>query len=1603
MQYLILGPLEVCNERGPLPLGGSKQRAVVAVLILNANRPVSAERLAQALWGADAPPRAVKRLHVHVSRLRKALGTDAIETSAAGYLLRVDPDQLDIVRFERLLEQARRALRDGDAEQAAVIVRSALDLWRGAPLADLVGESSLQTEIARLEDQRLTAIALRVEADLKCGRDDELIGELRLLAAEFPAHEQFVEHLMLALYRAGRQTDALEAFGDARERLLEDSGVEPGPALRSLQTAILRQDGSLLKRDAVELPPELVLATSSPLEGREPELAWLRERWEGARAGAGALITVAGEKGIGKSHLVAEFASEAHARGATVLYANAGGPPAATLAVLARAHSAGAPTVLIVDDADHAPSEVRRRLEAFRRDIAGVPLLAVVLGEQRSQNGDGLVLAPLDRGALRAIVTRYSPGPPTESPPEEWLLAASRGVPAMIHQLADEWAQKAARDAARRIEAGVKRTAIQRSELRSMERELAADVVVLEAARENEAIDGGAVVCPFKGLASFQVADAPYFFGRERLIAALVARLVGAPLLAIVGPSGSGKSSVLRAGLMPALAAGVLPGSDGYPQTLIRPGAHPLAEIEPVIERASGGPVVLAVDQLEELFTICDDEHERTEFVAALVGLARASEGQGAVALAMRADYYGRCAAYPELSRLLAANHVLVGSMSDEELRRAVECPAQRARLVVEPDLVEALVSDVRDEPGALPLLSTALLELWEGLDGTRRLRHAAYLESGGVRGAVARLGERAYIALEKSEQEIARRVLLRLAPIDETGVVERRRVARADIGGPEAVRVVERLASSRLVTIHADSVELTHEALLREWPRLRGWVDESHAVRRVQRSLSTEARKWVRLGRDEDALMRGALLTEVQESIDPDMLDVEIEREFLLASLEYRRRQHLARRHRYEAIIGALAAGLVTIGIVALIAIRNGNTATRERNDARSRTLALRSAQMLDTDPEVALRLAIWADETAHTRQATAALRQGVLAFRQRVQVKADPITAETVAFNPDGKRFLTGGDAGVARLWDAATRAQVAELKHKAGGVTSARFSPDGHQIAVGYENGAVRVTDASLGDAHDVLLVKDGSVNRVAYSPDGRTLAVGMGDGTVHLLALDGGRDRAFAAAQSGIRGVDVDDRGRIVTAADEGSVTLWNPDLTAAHTLRAPDGVAVRDVDFSPDGTYVLAAGEDHVARLWAADSGELVADVAAGPRKLTSAAFSPDGRRFAVASYDGAVRVYTVDGQSRLLELRGQQSRVLDVGFGSTSDRIVSAGDDGFAKVWDASGIQAFQADTRLPPNADFSPSGKWIVTGSWYSSVRLWNAATGALVHTFPGDPKLRGVRVYSPAQFSPTSDEIAIGRDAASSLERVTAPDGRDEMGLKLPPDSGINVAQFDPTGKRLVLVAYASPEFLIRDIATGRTWNVRGGPKEIVAAQASPDGRQAAAAGSDGRIFIWNLARPNKPIRTIAGLAGHVNSLEYSADGRILITSPDRTARVLDPNGRRPPVILRGHTDEVNSASFTHDGSRIVTSSADGTVRLWDARGGEPLVTLENNPDVPVYDVSLGPKQTLATLDDHGVVRVYSCTVCAGDEQIRAAARALHPRPLGAEEKRLYAANGG
>src|SRR4051794_34902893 len=533
MQISVLGPVEVTADGRSVAIGKGKPRALLAVLALDEGSTVSSERLVEALWGEDPPATAVKMVQLYVSQVRKALaaGGDGAEivTRGRGYELRLGDGDVDALRFAALV--------------ADDLPREALALWRGAPLADVAEEPFAAGEIRRLEELHLTAAERAIDGDLAAGRHREVLAELEVLVARDPLREGLQAQRMLALYRSGRQAQALQAYRQARSALVEQIGVEPGPALRELHDAILRQDPQLDPQalESEPLPAELYAGT--PLAGRASELDVMREAWRDAHAGGGRVVLVLGARGMGKTRLAAELAAEVHRDRAIVLHASGAGDPPSARAAISRAARARRPTLLVVDDIDCVGEEVGAALNELVAHLEPLPVLILAT----AQDGDlpvatradrTVALGPLALDDVAAIARLYADPREDVEVPIASVMQDSGGVPRQVHQAAIEWARA---ERVRRLGGAAGRTASRRAGLRAAEDELAGDVVVaLEAARERRQVPEGVVLCPFKGLAAFEPEDAAFFFGRERLVAEMVARLAGAPMLGLVGPSGSG-------------------------------------------------------------------------------------------------------------------------------------------------------------------------------------------------------------------------------------------------------------------------------------------------------------------------------------------------------------------------------------------------------------------------------------------------------------------------------------------------------------------------------------------------------------------------------------------------------------------------------------------------------------------------------------------------------------------------------------------------------------------------------------------------------------------------------------------------------------------------------------------------------------------------------------------------------------------------------------------------------------------------------------------------------------------------------------------------------
>ena len=540
------------------------------------------------------------------------------------------------------------------------------------------------------------------------------------------------------------------------------------------------------------------------------------------------------------------------------------------------------------------------------------------------------------------------------------------------------------------------------------------------------------------------------------------------------------------------------------------------------------------------------------------------------------------------------------------------------------------------------------------------------------------------------------------------------------------------------------------------------------------------------------------------------------------------------------------------------------------------------------------------------------------------------------------------------------------------------AARYAPDGQRLALGFADGTLLLTNASLGAPREVLRVRGASIDSVAFSRDGRRLAAALHDGTVRVLGSDGNGPIQILRGHVGpVLGVDINtDGSRVVSAGQDGTIRLWNPGAGQGHTLyrgKKPEN----SVRFSPDGSLILAVGSDGWMRLWNARTGTRERREPVSPRWLNAAAFSPDGSRYAVGGDDGVVRVWSVAGGPPVAVVHGQGARILDLGFGP-ADHVVSAGDDGTMRIWDVGHTESW-IESGQPTGIQFSPDGRFIASAGSDGVIRIRDAADGRLRMRLPGP---RGI---TTAEFSPTADELVIGRAVWSSLFTWPLSASSEKLVAKVPNGSGITVARFDNTGRRIVYADYTGGAITVQDLQSGRAIRLGGGAKPVWDVAVAPDGQHVAAATASGKLYIWRLDRPSAPERVLSGHHGSINAVSYGPDGRIVTAGADRTVRVWNP-AKGTEMILRGHHDEVSDATFTPDGAQLLSASDDGTLRLWDARSGDPLAVLQSGGG-PLWGVVVSRDGRIATLSSGGVIRVFSCEVCGSLDQVRAiAARRVH-----------------
>ncbi len=1162
-----------------------------------------------------------------------------------------------------------------------------------------------------------------------------------------------------------------------------------------------------------------------------------------------------------------------------------------------------------------------------------------------------------------------------------------------------------------------------------------------------QVVPGWGIDNPYKGLRAFQEADSEDFFGRETLVEQLLARLCedgeAGRFLAVVGPSGSGKSSLVRAGLIPALRQGKIPDSQYWFVADMIPGPHPFEELEAALlqvavnatadlseqlTRDPGGllglidqilpddedtDLVLLIDQFEELFTLVENEAERTLFLDSLLKAVTAPDSRLHLILTLRADFYDRPLMYPAFGDLIRRHTEVVLPLTGAALEQVIVKPAEQIGIKFESGLLDAILQDIGEQPGALPLLQYALTELFERRRGSI-LTLDAYRETGGVLGALARRADELYRELDPDSQEAVQQLFLRLINLGEGTEYTRRRIQQTELpvvkNTPRLMNdVVDRFAKFRLLTLDRDpilrrpTVEVAHEALIRTWGPLKGWLESNRDDLQMQRRVEAAAAEWVNMGEESSYLASGARLEQFEHWAKKTKLSLNpIEQRYLQTSLDEqaaRKATDEARKARELKIaqrattFGRAAAVLAVVGVLAVIAtlaaisssaeaqnqvfvagetltpvpptltavqvaLDQGNsqlaTATNAEGKARI------EAQGAQTEVEHANRtLTPIVQQIAAQRKNLEALSLASDAVRELSSTRGNPEVAALLAIRSMRLTYDPLADSALMQSLD-----QMYTLRrfvHQEY-VTSVKFSPDGKLIATGCADHIARLWDVATGQEVQKFAGHTDSVVSVAFSPDGKTLLTGGKDFTARLWDISTGKEIRQFAGHSGVvrSAVFSPDGSQVLTGSEDMTARLW--DASTGKELQQFVGHTgvIYSVAFSPDGQKALTGSWDLSARLWDVNTGKEIQKFVGHTNYVWSVAFSPDGNTVLTGSVDYTARLWDVNTGKELQRYAGHNDAIWAVAFSPDGNTILTASIDFTARLWDrVSGfeLRRFRGHTDVIAGAAFSPDGKTIVTVSRDQTARLWAVNPGPEARQFNGHTNAVSTVAYSrdaKTVLTSSYDGTVWLWDAATYQPiRQLVGNSRE-----------ITAAAFSPDGKT-VLTGSADQTARLWDVATGKELVHFTGHTGIVSSVAfSPDGKIALTGSYDGTAQLWDTTT-GQVLNGFVIPNDAVVSVAFSPDGKhALLGSLGSTVWFVDVTTAQVVYQLKGHTSSVNAVVFSPDGKLAASGSLDRTVILWDVATGTALQQLVGHTD-GIMSLAFMPdgKQILSGSSDHTI----------------------------------------
>ncbi|MET9761988.1 hypothetical protein ABZ016_23525 [Streptomyces sp. NPDC006372] len=1081
-----------------------------------------------------------------------------------------------------------------------------------------------------------------------------------------------------------------------------------------------------------------------------------------------------------------------------------------------------------------------------------------------------------------------------------------------------------------------------------------------QAARQVRAGEDDAAP-PYRGLACFEPDDHALFFGRDRMVDELW-RLVGMHRFAVlIGASGSGKSSLVRAGLIPRLEKEIA--GLGRPAALrvLTPGVEPATTYGHLLAPTAGQPESwVVVDQFEETFTLCRDGAERARFIDLLLA-ARDRDARLRVLIVVRADFYARCAEYRELADALCRAGLLIGPMTADELKEVVVKPAQAAGLLVERELTARIVKEVIDQPGGLPMLSHALLETWRRRRG-RLLTVAAYEAAGGVRGAIAASAEEVYGQMSAAQADAARQLLLRLVEPGRGTADTRRPLTRAELdewANPSVSSVLELLARARLLTLDDDGVQLAHEALISCWPRLHGWIEQERERLLHHRRLTEAAHVWMEHDRDPGALYRGSRLARAEEIFPDHARDsalTEAERAFLAAACAAREaeRRAAARIARRSRLLVTACSGVLVVALIAgLAAWQQQRDNQRQRRDNTARRVAAVADALRTTDPRTAMRLGVTAWRLAELPETRRALLASLAQPEQDTFI--DPVPGPgRWRFLADSGRTLFSVDGRTWRTWNVATHRPIASGRLPAGRVLVA--SPDARVLALDGDDG-VRLWDTSAGQwtGGPGRLPRDWY--ELGFGASGRSHLVSSADHGVQLLSVEDGKllfeDREVADRVVATPNAD----DRLVALCPSGrSPQVWD---IGRHRTVPGDWEHARDVcGEHTTVTFGEAKGGDRDRFAVVSETGVHVWDIRSGHK--VAGIEDRDVEHTALSS-DGAFLATVGRGELRVWRLAAPATPVFRHAL--NNQRLY----DGLA--WDPSGHVLRYLEGGTVHSLDLAAA----VTPAWRD-----RPLDGVLLSP-DGHTLATAERIGSHYRF-----QLRDTRDGrlARTLPSPPFPITRDRALPVLPQDT-LPLMAFSPDGASLAYGTSAlgdnaaSQRFTVWDVTRDRkrtTLDLATTPSaaEVASLALGPGGRTLYASRvptlGDPTGEVWDTARHR---RTTAFREWASTHLALRPDGRLLVG--DNRAAALPTGPVAGQSLVQG--EEIAALAFSLDGSRLAAGDQSGRVALWDGSVRHRLGVLRNVFPPPLGDtpegvsaLALSPDgRTLAVGGDAGTLQLW------------------------------------